>query len=192
MYLPKHKTGSIFIVGNSEEKHDISHFIKEEDVVVRFNLPNITSSLIADILFIANSSDMVSGNNYISAFCLKENTIVIWRYSVSDMIFSRYQPVSLSRKLKYSFRFHLFKKKNRLNSFRQVYFPRDMQQICEDILGNMASTGFLAVYMFVNLYPSRKIYLHNFTFSGWSGHSWKAEKKYIDELVNSKKINLLE
>lgn len=169
MYLPSDKSGSIFIIGNSEEQYDIAHLITKDDVVVRFNSPNSSSSLKADVLFVANSPDMIIGRDIIEEGFLKENSIIVWRYFISDMFFSRYQKVSLSKKLKYRFFFNFFKKKNKLNSYKQLHFPRYMQQDCKDLLRCMASTGFLTIHLYLNLYPERKIYLHNFTFSGWSG-----------------------
>lgn len=191
MYLPKSKTGSIFIIGNSEEKYDISYLIRKDDVVIRFNSPNKTSPLKADVLFVANSSDMVIGRDIINDSSLIDNAIVIWRYYISDMFFSRYQSISFSRKLKYILFFDQFKKLNKFDLYRQLYYPRDLQQCCSNIIGSLPSTGFLAIYLYLNLYPERKIYLHNFTFSGWKGHNWESEKKYIDALVKSKKIILL-
>lgn len=191
MYLPKDKTGSIFIIGNSEERRDISQLIRKEDVVVRFNSPNITSSLKADVLFIANSSDMILNKDLIDSTTLTNTSIIVWRYHISDMIFSRYQPISLSKKLKYNLFFNSFKRNNNLNLYRQVYFPRGIQKDCISLLGCIASTGFLAIYLYMNLYPEKKIYLHNFTFSGWEGHNWDSEKKYVDFLVKIKKLILL-
>lgn len=191
MYLPSDKSGSIFIIGNSEEQYEISHLVTKDDVVVRFNNPNSSSSLKADVLFIANSPNMVIGKDIIDDTLLKYNALIVWRYSLLDMIFSHYQAVSLSKKIKYGLLFNLFKKKNKLDSYKQQYFPRYLQKDCTETLRCMASTGFLAIYLYLNLYPERKIYLHNFTFSGWSGHCWEREKEYVGALIKSGKLNLL-
>lgn len=191
MYLPEDKSGAIYIVGNSDESIDISSTIKQDDVIVRFNSMNRTSNLRPDVLFIANSPSMILGGEILnSAKSLDKNPIIVWRYRMRDILLSRYEKVSISKKIKYFFKFKAFIKSNTLSNLNQCYISEKVHNKSIGILGKLPSTGFMAILLYLSLYPEREIYIHNFNFEGWNGHNWDAEKSYITQMIKSGHLKL--
>lgn len=191
MYLPEDKSGAIYIVGNSDESIDISSTIKQDDVIVRFNSLNRTSNLRPDVLFIANSSSMILGGEILNSVrILDKSPIVVWRYRVSDILLNRYEEVSISKKIKYFFKFKVFIQKNTLSNLNQCYISEKVHNKSIEMLGKLPSTGFMAILLYLNLYPEREIYIHNFNFEGWDGHNWDAEKEYITQMIKNGYLKL--
>lgn len=191
IYLPKNKTGDIFIVGNSDEKNDISHLITAQDIVVRFNQPNSSCRLMADVLFVANNPKLIVHLTPINNGLLANNCLIIWRHTIKELLFSSSDNISLSRKLRYPLYFPLFRWKNGLNNYPQYYLPKSIAQECLEITEPSPSTGFIATYFYSKLFPERKIYLHNFTFEGWDGHNWSLEAQYIKKKFREKALVIL-
>lgn len=192
MYIPNDKDGSIFIIGNSDDKDDIQELIKSEDIVVRFNKPNPSCSLKADVLFVANGIGMVIHQDQIYNGLLKPDCKVIWRYHLKDVLASKFQKISLMRKLRYLLLFDRFKKMNQLTKYEQVTLNFKIYETCFELLNAIPSSGFLAVYLYASLYADRKIYLHNFTYTGWLDHNWEGEKLIIERLAREDRVILLD
>lgn len=191
MYIPNHKKGAIFIIGNSEELSDISSLLSPEDVVIRFNAPNPTCGLKADVLFVANGPTMVIRREKIFNGLLHKNAKILWRYDPKDILSARFQEVSWSRRVRYFLFLNWFKKKNTFDRYEQVIFNPKIYEECVNLVDAMPSSGFLAAYLYSRLYPSRQIYLHNFTFSGWDGHNWKREEEIISSFAREGIISFL-
>lgn len=190
-YLPGNKSGDIFIIGNSEERKDISHLITEQDIVVRFNQPNPSCNLVADVLFISNNAKLIVHLTSINNGLLSKEGLIIWRHTVSELLLSRFENPSFSRKLRYPFYFPIFRWKNGFNKYPQQYLPISIYRECINITTQLPSSGFIAAYLYSNYFPDRKIYLHNFTFEGWDGHNWSLEAEYIQRKTESNELIIL-
>ena len=68
-----------------------------------------------------------------------------------------------------------------LNRYNPVI---ELNNIQKKITERKASTGFGVVYYFSNQYPNSTVYLVGFTFKGFAGHNWSAEKKWCCEKEN--------
>lgn len=191
MYIPRDKSGAIIIVGNSEEAESIKKEINAEDIIVRFNKPNPSCKLKADILFVANGPQMVARRQILFNGLLSPHAKIVWRYKWQDIILNRFEKIPLSRKLRYVLFFNFFKKINQFNRYDQVVLNSSIYEQCQQLTIDMPSSGFLAIYLYVTQYPNRDIYLHNFTYLGWSGHNWKREKEIINTWIKEKKIALI-
>lgn len=185
MKLSMNQKSRIFIIGNAIETQDIYGCLTSDDVVIRFNNPNPSCDLKADILFVSNGPALVVHRDMIKSTLLKEGGEIIWRYSYTDILRSRYDKVSFSRKVRYLLYFEKFKIINDFNRYPQQFLGEDIQQRCINTLNHkMPSSGFLMIFAMVNLYPEREIYIHNFMFDGWDGHQWELEKQYVDKLIS--------
>lgn len=179
----------IFIIGNADNTAPIENHIKEDDFIVRFNKPNESCPLKADCLFVANGAVVIARRTHIFNQMLKENCHVIWRYTLKDIFFAKYEKISLDRRLRALLFFSSFKKINHLTQCAESYLDEDIQQTCTDLVGNdIPSSGFLAIYLFKQQYPHIPIYIHNFTFEGWSGHNWSKEETIVNEWIQHQQI----
>ena len=190
-FLPENKTGDIFIIGNSNEKRDISHLVTERDIIVRFNTPNPSCSLVADVLFIANNPKLIVHLTKINNGLLAKECLILWRHTVSELLLSHSDNISFSRKLRYPFYFPIFRWKNKLYSYKQQYLPASISQKCLEITKKEPSTGFIVAYLYSKLFPNKKVYLHNFTFEGWDGHNWSLEADYINKKADKNELIVL-
>lgn len=179
----------IFIIGNADSSFSLDHIISEEDFIVRFNKPNISCNIKTDMLFIANGPRMIIRKTELFNNLLNENCTIIWRYSIKDILSSRYERISLSRKIRYPFLFSKFKKINTFDQYPSSVYDQNMQKKCTSFMHEaIPSTGFLAIYMLKTQYPHIPIYIHNFTFQGWEGHLWDSEEKIINQWIESKEL----
>ena len=181
----------IFIIGNAENATSIEDFIDQDDFIVRFNKPNKSCSLKADCLFIANGAVVIARRTYIFNHMIKEDCHIIWRYTLKDIFFSKYEKISLSRRLRALLFFSAFKQVNHLTNHPATYLNDKIQEACTDLVKNdIPSSGFIAIYLFKTLYPHIPIYIHNFTFQGWIGHNWGKEEALVNEWLTHKEIFL--
>jgi len=72
-----------------------------------------------------------------------------------------------------------------------MYVPTGMHlELVDELIARGAkpdvlpSTGALAIKFFRTLHPDAELYLFGFSHSGWSGHSWDAERRWVDSLPN--------
>lgn len=181
----------IFIIGNADDSDPIDHILTEKDCIVRFNKPNPSCPIKADMLIIANGPRMVIRKTELFNNLLHEHCNIIWRYSINDILTSRYEKISLSRKIRYPLFFYKFKRLNKFDHYPTSFYDQSMQIKCTSLMnGSIPSTGFLAIYMLKIQYPDIPIYLHNFTFQGWEGHNWNKEEEIIGEWLNTQQIFL--
>ena len=168
-----------FIIGNAEEKQDISHLIQNDDIVVRFNDPNPSCTLMADWAFIANGYTQIR-HLAVARHFFKTNMLIFFRYQTADILHSRYQNIPLHKRLKYLWRFPKWKKRFGLDQYPTKTVPYEVYQHCVQVLGyRQPSTGLLAIDYILLSYPSNKVYVHNFTNEGWVGHNWDDEKRMM-------------
>lgn len=192
MSLKITKPGNIYIIGNSSEKKDIKNYISPIDTVIRFNKPNPSCTIKANILFIANGQYRISHLENTKTTLVDEHYQIVWRYEPLNLILGRYEKISLSRKIKYLFLFHRYKDQNYPERPQESYISLKNYQKCVKWLkGAKPSTGALAIYTLINLYPEKKIFLHNFTFEGTQAHNWALEYELISELIKNQKVFLI-
>ncbi len=180
----------IFIIGNADEQIELDQFINQDDFIIRFNAANPTCKLKADFWFIANGPITVIRRLNIFTDRVKKNCTVMWRYTRRDVLFSKFEKISISRKLRFLLFFPLFKTKNKVKNLPQSILSPQVLQECTDMLnGNMPSSGFLMIYICRKMYPEMSIFLHNFTFQGTVAHNWALEESVINNLISQKVIN---
>lgn len=181
----------IFIIGNADNQIPIEQNINPDDFIVRFNKPNPTCPLKANLLFIANGPVVVARRTKIFNNMMKDNCHIMWRYSRQDILSSKYEKISLSRKLRYLLFLAYFKKINHLNNNPESIINEILQEQCTRLVQQkIPSSGFLIIFLFQNLYPNIPIYIHNFTFSGWDGHNWEEEERIVKQWLQQEKIFL--
>lgn len=177
-----------FIIGNADEQNSIAHLIQDDDIVVRFNNPNPNCTLKADWIFIANGYTQIR-HLVIEHQFLKPETQIFFRYSKEDIFFGRYQDIPLHKRIKYLWRFPQWIKKLNLNLYQCKTFPLPLYSSCVNLINHkLPSTGLLAIYYVLTRFPNNKIFVHNFTHSGWIGHNWVCEKKLLNNWEANKKI----
>lgn len=175
----------IIIIGNADETISISHLVDDNDLVVRFNKPNPSCNLKANLLFVANGAGIVVHKTRMFNDMMHPNCPIIWRYTLKDILTDRYEENSLSRKLRYLILFPWFKKINHFTGRKQSYINDTLQCQCTELVkGSVPSTGFLAIYLLKHYFSSTPIYIHNFTFKGWSGHNWNQEDYFVQQWIN--------
>lgn len=181
----------IFIIGNADNRANIEPMINQDDFIIRFNRPNPSCRLKADLLFIANGAVVVARRSELFNNMLKKNCALLWRYTLRDIISQKYESISLSRRLRYLLFLRWFKKKNHFNHRPNFFVPEKIQDDCTELLApGIPSSGFLAIYLFKQYFPQIPIYIHNFTFEGWHNHNWLGEKELVEEWIDSQEINL--
>ena len=191
MHIPLKHYKRIIIIGNSDNAVSIEKEINETDFIVRFNTPNPTCTLKADLLFVSNGATAVARKTKIFNNMLKEHCLILWRYTLRDILSEKYEKISLDRRLRFLLFFSSFKKINHLSKFPSYYLDADIQDNATKLVNPaIPSSGFLAISMFLKLCPETPIYIHNFTFTGWDSHNWEKEKKIVDQWLHSGKISL--
>lgn len=180
-----------FIIGNADEQNSIAHLIQDHDIVVRFNNPNPNCTLKADWVFIANGTIQIRHLNIDHKF-FKLNTQIFFRYTLKDILTSKYEIIPLNKKIKYYLRFPRWKKKYGLDKFAIQTIPDQVHFNCMNLLhSKFPSTGILAIYYVLEYFPDHKIFIHNFTNQGWSGHNWENEKLLIQTWEREKRIAIV-
>lgn len=188
----KIKSGNIYVIGNAPEERNISDNILKNDTIIRFNKPNSSCSLKADILFVANGQQRVMRLEDTKTPLINKDYQVFWRYQPYQMLLSKYEPISISRRLRFAILFQLYKRKNYPSKQNETYVKFSTYTDCTRWLqGNKPSSGILLIYCLLALYPQRKIFLHNFTFKGTDAHNWKLEEQLIKKLISEQKIFLI-
>lgn len=181
----------IFIIGNADNHIPIEKHVNPDDFIIRFNKPNPTCSLKANLLFIANGPVVVARRTRIFNDMMKDYCHIMWRYSHQDILSSKYEKISPSRKLRYLLFFTYFKKINHLNNHPESIISETLQEKCTKLVQHkIPSSGFLIIFLFKKLYPNIPIYIHNFTFNGWDGHNWKVEEQIVKQWLQQEKIFL--
>lgn len=177
-----------YIIGNADEKQPILETIGEDDIVIRFNIPNPSCSLKADWTFIANGYTQIRHLN-IEHKLFKPDMQVFFRYTKQDIWYSKYQKIPLHKRIKYCWRFPKWVKKSKLDQYHISTIPSNIYQHCAEILGfRQPSTGLLAIDYVLQNYPDHEIFIHNFTNEGWTGHNWDDEKKLMYNWVLNNKL----
>ncbi|EOQ62794.1 hypothetical protein F935_01884 [Acinetobacter calcoaceticus ANC 3811] len=201
----------IILVANSDSVFDINSIINDQDVIVRFNIPNKQKIEITgrrtDFLFLANTVDLMEKrlrnkkfNNFVDAL---KNTNIFFPYEddlinkinpVYKLVYRRFfikfkKDVKNSNNNKYISYF--FKKNIKVNVIDQSYYWA-AKNLMNKESSSILTTGFIAMYYFLHNeeYTNYDIYLHGFTFQGWSGHDWEQEKKCILNLIANQKIHI--
>lgn len=185
-----HPKSKFFIIGNADEQHSIAEKISEDDIVIRFNSPNPSCTLMADWVFIANGYNQIR-HLKIDHQMFKPDTQVFFRHSRKDIYSCCYEKIPLHKRIKYCWRFPKWVKKSKLKQYKIDLIPKSFYLQCVDMIGNsMPSTGLLAINYILNKYPHNQIILHNFTFKGWSGHSWNSEKNLIQIWISTGRLKI--
>ncbi len=183
-----HPHSKFFIIGNADEQHSIAEKISEDDIVIRFNSPNPSCTLMADWVFVANGYTQIRHLD-IDHQLLKSDTQVFFRYSKEDIYYSCYEKIPLHKRIKYRWRFPNWVKKTKLIQYQIEIIPKSIYLQCIDMIGHsLPSTGLLAIIYVSNQYPNNQIFLHNFTNKGWCGHDWNSEKNLIQNWLTTGKL----
>ncbi len=176
------------IIGNADEQHSINDFACEDDIIIRFNEPNSSCTLMADWVFIANGYTQIRHLRINHQF-FKPDTEVFFRYSKEDIYQSCYEKIALHKRIKYRWRFPKWIKKYNLDLYKLNIVPKEIYlQTVDMIMHSLPSTGLLAINYVSDRFPNNQIFLHNFTYNGWSGHDWDSEKKLIQQWLDIGKL----
>lgn len=186
--IGKTNPSNIYVIGNADQKENISHLVRPTDIVVRFNKPNPTCSLKADILFVANGAFNVSKS--IFSPYRKKNYKTILRDTPGETLLNKKTKTKLFKRLKFLYRYPIFLRKSRL--INREYLSPEIHSKAVQYLQldreKEPSTGFLAIIYLLENYPDTPIILHNFTFQGWEGHNFSAEKQFVQDRIAQGKI----
>ena len=199
----------IILIANSDHTFDINSFIRDDDLIVRFNLPKKSTLLSTgqrtDLLFLANSVDVVQKklkpNSHFIQFISKiPNTFkIVFPYS-DDLIqlnkpFYKKKCFIFFRKLSANFNNIEYLSFLRGLGYQVDVMPDhyylELKQKVDPDSKSILSTGILAADFFLNnpQYQDYQVYLHGFSFEGWAGHAWDKEKNHINRLIQQKKIH---
>lgn len=178
-----------FVIGNADEQRAPTETVREHDIVIRFNNPNPSCTLVADWLFVANGCVQTKKLQLTHEQLFAPDMVIFFRYQLQDILQARYQRVSYFSRLKYLLRFPAFKRRYRLQRFEQHYVETELYQECTRLIGNnQPSTGLLAVYHVLTRHPGHPVFTHNFTHQGWVGHNWDGERELMARLTAEGKI----
>ena len=205
------KKKRIILIANSEHVENINHIITSSDIIVRFNLPQIETIYLTgnrtDYLFVANTDDLAG-----KKFKRKSRFFNFYKKYLNDskVILPYSDPLIQKIKPFYTKKYYLFLKKTYQNwnnkkfflFFKQNNIPFDILddsyycRACKKIESNsqqIISTGLLAYFYFSSniQFKDYHIILNGFSFQGWNGHNWSAEKYYILNQQNKGLITLL-
>lgn len=202
----------IILVANSNQVKNINSLINDQDVVVRFNIPEDDkikkTGYRTDILFLANTVDLMEdrlkSDEFNSFIDTLEDTSIIFPYE--DELISKINPKCkvVHRKFFLKFKEYIKNSDNHkyMKYFEEKNLPVDIidqsyywaaKGLIDTDDESILSTGFIATTYFLNndRYRDYDIYLCGFTFEGWSGHSWNEEKRHILNLKNKNIIHLI-
>jgi len=199
----------IILVANSNSILDIGRVINDQDIIVRFNVPNKQKIEMTghrtDILFLANTVDLMEkrlkNKDFKRLVGTLKNTTVFFPYE--DDLINKINPackivyrkffIKFKKYIKNSnndkYKNYFFEKNIKVNVVEQSYYWAAKDLMSKDSL-SILTTGFIAIFYFLNNeeYKNYDIYLCGFTFQGWSGHDWEQEKKCVLNLIADKKI----
>ncbi|MDS7927888.1 hypothetical protein RMB13_00005 [Acinetobacter sp. V102_4] len=201
----------IILVANSDDIPDVNGMINDQDIIVRFNIPNEKKIGITgrrtDILFLANTVDLMERrlkdkkfNDFIDTL---EDTAVFFPFE--DDLINKMNPIGKISYRKFFIKFkkyirnsnndryiNYFSEKNiKVKVIDQSYYWSAKGLMSTDNL-SILSTGFIAIFYFLSNkeYTNYDIYLCGFTFHGWSGHDWEQEKICVLNLIANKKVHV--
>lgn len=184
------KLGHIWIIGNAPEQNSINHLVHENDIVVRFNNPNPTCTLNADVLFVVTGYSNLKQR--INPAYLKRNCQVIFTVTPLAGIVGYWKNRGKLHIAKYFYRLLKLVVKGRLYRFRIRYLRFEYNRLKDELnINNPLSSGCIALYYYLQTEPKSKITLHNFTFEGWGGHAWDVEIAYVQKLIQQGRIELI-
>lgn len=190
---PNHK--KIAIVGNAPIQYDVSELIDSCDLVVRFNEYinyGKNSGQRADILCVCNTglpARQISQRASISNAPFFSELSEIWFPRDEDVHLRHVQPFCLEIPLtEYVDRSDLLIESNKLSATQVLIFGPELNEKAYHILSSKAkwpflcpSSGFLALEYILS--ESRFFdydkFLFGFSFRGFKGHPWEAEKQMI-------------
>lgn len=194
----------IFIIGNAPNQELISDIFSKQDIVVRFNHP--TSECLerygsrTDILFTINTwkfilkrieADLIyqSWLQNCKQIILAYNPNILLKYHRQPSLFSR---VFTHKKIDGSMNALSYFGLKFPVTFLSEQFYLDCCSLLNiqdnELKDKVPSTGFLAIIHYLKTYPDAQIYIHGFSWEGWEGHEWDAEKDIMKRLLNEQKI----
>lgn len=209
------KNKKIILVANSEHVFDINAHIHSEDLIVRFNLPLISTlektSQRTDLLFLANSVDIVQKklrkNSKFIQFLQRQNNHqdlkIFFPYS-DDLIkinkpYYKKKTFIFFKQLMPNFNNTQYISFLNQQGFSNIeilkdHYYLDLKKKISPNSEKIISTGVIASYFFLNhpSYQDFDLYLHGFTFEGWNGHDWEEEEKFIHDHITMNKIHTFE
>ena len=200
------KSKKIILVANAENITDINHYLAHDDLIVRFNIPKTSTleptGLRTDILFLANTVDILDKklkkNGKFLKFSKKYNQQFQIIFPYSDNLIKIINPTYVKK------RFFICEILNNFNNFYyikllnsygfevEILDEESYFSLQEKISSNqIISTGLIAVNYFLNnpKYFNYDLYLHGFSFEGWSGHNWSKEKEFVESLKKIRKLH---
>lgn len=204
----------IILIANSDLIGDINNKIEVDDIVVRFNVPNLDiikrTGGRTNFLIIANTVNLMEKNIKKGSLfqkvinTLDQKTNIFFAYS--DELIKKINPYYTKRRFSFLKKFKI--KKNNwgnekyLSYFKKLNFQVDViDENCywdiHEKVGSeeslIISTGLLALNFFLNNleYKDYKICLCGFSFEGWGGHAWSNEKEYVSKLILEGKVKVL-
>lgn len=198
----------IFIIGNGPIINP-NMAPGTDDIVVRFNMPSKQSMTIADgrtdYLFAANSKAVFLENlekGLLESKAVRSRPIVVMPYHPT--IIRSYLPKRRHKFLK------IFRKRGIDDGTLQCIEAFGKSKLTLLLLSSalyenccaalnidnrlpspqVPSTGYIAINYFINNphFRSHKIVLDGFSWQGWHGHAWGAERQQIENLVQQGKI----
>lgn len=183
---------TIWIIGNADEEVSINHLVTSDDTIIRFNNPNPTCTLKANILFITNGYDNINKTRIDKTF-LHDDCEIFFRFHPIRAIILYWKVRSRIRIFRYFSRYFRFILRNKL-FYSKKFIPNSViADIAINILktDKQPSTGIIVLLYFLNKKQGEKIILHNFTFQGWDGHPWKKEEAYVRDLIQANQVELI-
>ncbi len=195
----------IFIIGNAPNQEPISDIFSKQDIVVRFNHP--TSECLerygsrTDILFTINTWKFILK-------CIQINLLEdAWLNQCKEIVLP-YHPSILQNYHRQPSWFSAFFKGKKIDGSNEAlayfgqqfpvkFLSRSFYLDCCSLLNiqenelkdKVPSTGFLAIIHYLKTCPDAQIYIHGFSWEGWEGHEWDAEKDIMKRLLNEQKIS---
>jgi hypothetical protein len=199
----------IFILGNGPITNPDLIAPGMDDLIVRFNMPSKTSITIAqgktDYLFTANSKAVFLENiekGLLTSQAVQSKPTVVMPYHPT--IIRAHLPKRRHKFLK------IFRKrgiddgtKECIEAFGQPQLPllllssEHYYQCCASLgIDNslpspkVPSTGYIATSYFLNnpLFRNYQIFLAGFSWQGWHGHAWNAERQQIEKLAQQGRV----
>lgn len=183
---------TIAIVGNGDVPSDIARQVDTHDWVVRFNLASHCGRVGArtDTLVVFNHGlpgrRLRKGRTRINGEALKHCKELLFAVNPDDLPppyceghAAKYgnSTKSLARKLAW----------DRPYLFIPRHFHAELIGELLDLGATtdvIPSTGVLGIKFFGSIHPCAELHLYGFNHSGWEGHSWDAERQWVDSLPN--------
>lgn len=184
------------IVGNAPIQYDLSELIDSCDLVVRFNEYSTfgkNAGRKTNILCVCNTggpAEKMSQNSLILNAPFYSSSLEVWfprNERIHQAHISRYCP-NFNRAKFYQDLSTMLATSNQLGSSQIVAFSADLnEQVFNKLIAKakwpfvVPSTGFLTVEYILNetRFAEYDKILAGFSFRGWRGHPWEAEKTIV-------------